>query len=304
MTKVKTKRAARRRPWPRGFSRQALNDLTAAWLDIAVQDGRIVTVWDAALYIGLEFAAANRIEVHSTEGRNDYLIRANCREIRTLLLKLKLLSVEDMRRAYRQGAEMVRDSAARVCGTAQEIAIKLLPSEQQAVESGAPAGPSVGFQRAEKAWVRPADDLGDFYNRVRTDMHSLDMEQAELIDRVLKPIRSDRLVAALATRPGTLGAVMAAQVLTIKKGEDYNAREVNSGKTGHSASRDDYFPFGALSYVQMIHVKSERLKNLVTKTMNGGAPNNESLLDSTLDLINYASFLAEYLRRGNGGTEE
>jgi hypothetical protein len=54
----------------------------------------------------------------------------------------------------------------------------------------------------------------------------------------------------------------------------------------------EYFPFGDKSYVQMLHVKTQRLVNL-TKT--GGIPNHESIKDSVVDLMNYASYYWEFL---------
>jgi len=53
-----------------------------------------------------------------------------------------------------------------------------------------------------------------------------------------------------------------------------------------------YFPFGDKSFVQMIHVKSQRLVNLVATE---AFPKNESIKDSLIDLINYASYYWEYL---------
>lgn len=70
--------------------------------------------------------------------------------------------------------------------------------------------------------------------------------------------------------------------IVVKKHEDYN-RETNV----HT-----YFPFGDKSYVQMLHVKSQRLVSL-NKT---AAPANfESTKDTLLDMINYAVFYLEAL---------
>lgn len=65
------------------------------------------------------------------------------------------------------------------------------------------------------------------------------------------------------------------------KSQDYNGER----------SVHDYFPFGDKSYVQMLHVKSQRLVHLTA----GGAPVFESVKDSVHDLINYAVFYLEYL---------
>lgn len=74
-----------------------------------------------------------------------------------------------------------------------------------------------------------------------------------------------------------------AAALCQRKAEDYN---------GGTVSRDAYFPFGLTSYSQMIHTKSLRLVSLAQQ---GGAANFESARDTALDLINYATFLAEWL---------
>lgn len=65
------------------------------------------------------------------------------------------------------------------------------------------------------------------------------------------------------------------------KSQDYNGER----------SVHDYFPFGDKSYVQMLHVKAQRLVHLTA----GGAPVFESVKDSVHDLINYAVFYLEFL---------
>ena len=51
--------------------------------------------------------------------------------------------------------------------------------------------------------------------------------------------------------------------------------------------RAEYFPFGRLSYVQMIWIKAMRLRALA-HTEN--IVFNESFMDTLLDLINYTAF--------------
>ena len=53
----------------------------------------------------------------------------------------------------------------------------------------------------------------------------------------------------------------------------------------HGVQLADYFPFGFVSYVQMIWVKTLRLRSLVDKDSV-----NEGVDDSLKDLINYAIF--------------
>lgn len=54
-----------------------------------------------------------------------------------------------------------------------------------------------------------------------------------------------------------------------------------------------YFPYGSMSFVQVLHMKTQRLLNLVGK--NPEDINHESELDSVLDLGNYVNFYAEWL---------
>ena len=77
--------------------------------------------------------------------------------------------------------------------------------------------------------------------------------------------------------------------IAIKKSQDYN-----NGKD-KTQSRANYFPFGLLSYAQMIHTKSQRLNSLAQQTKK---PNNESIRDTLLDLINYACFTVEAIDKG------
>lgn len=68
-------------------------------------------------------------------------------------------------------------------------------------------------------------------------------------------------------------------VLQHQKSSDYN----------RSVPRKDYFPFGRLSYAQMIWVKAMRLRSLAH---TDAVIFNESFMDTLLDLINYAGFAA------------
>lgn len=77
--------------------------------------------------------------------------------------------------------------------------------------------------------------------------------------------------------------------IAIKKSQDYN--NGNSQPT----SRAVYFPFGLLSYAQMLHIKSQRLNSLAQQDK---LPNNESIRDTLLDMINYAAFAVEAIDKG------
>jgi len=70
-------------------------------------------------------------------------------------------------------------------------------------------------------------------------------------------------------------------LLKKKKGEDYRLGNIKM---------KDYFPFGLLSYAQMLHTKVLRLRSLIE---NNKKPNNESIRDTLLDTINYACFAIE-----------
>jgi len=73
--------------------------------------------------------------------------------------------------------------------------------------------------------------------------------------------------------------------LVVKKGEDYNS----------VVELKDYFPFGDISYIQMIYMKALRLVSLAENT----APNFEGKLDTVLDLINYCVFYLDHMRNEN-----
>lgn len=80
-----------------------------------------------------------------------------------------------------------------------------------------------------------------------------------------------------------LDLIAPAMLLTVKKHEDYN----------NSIKLVEYFPFGHKSYVQMLHVKLMRLRSLA----ENAEPNFESVEDTVLDLINYAVFYLQFLRK-------
>ena len=66
-------------------------------------------------------------------------------------------------------------------------------------------------------------------------------------------------------------------LLRDKKSADYN---------DHGVELKDYFPFGLHSYVQMIWIKTLRLRAV----LNAVEVKNESMDDSLRDLVNYAIF--------------
>lgn len=111
-------------------------------------------------------------------------------------------------------------------------------------------------------------------------------ELNELRSAMLRPDLKT-LAHLLTARGGSLAAIADAVRLVTQKDEDYN--------TG--IRRDDYFPLGLQSYAQMIHVKALRL---VVLALTPRPLNFESARDTCLDLINYASFCADWLGRQGG----
>jgi hypothetical protein len=95
----------------------------------------------------------------------------------------------------------------------------------------------------------------------------------------------------LLRRGGLDAAYAEGALLAAEKSKDYNG----------DRSRDEYFPFGALSYAQMLHVKTLRVVSLARKQLAGGVPTFEGIADSILDLMNYAAFGVERMRREEKG---
>lgn len=95
------------------------------------------------------------------------------------------------------------------------------------------------------------------------------------------------LLKELKDRGGHPGALAEAALLCIKKSEDYNH---GKSPNPHDVDRSNYFPFGAVSYAQMLHTKAQRFNALVQKQLDGKESNFEGLHDTALDIINYAGF--------------
>lgn len=82
-----------------------------------------------------------------------------------------------------------------------------------------------------------------------------------------------------------LELITPAMEVVVKKHQDYG---------NDVLGLESYFPFGSLSYVQMLHVKTQRLVGL---TRTGANPNFESMKDTLHDLINYAVFMLDHLEK-------
>lgn len=95
------------------------------------------------------------------------------------------------------------------------------------------------------------------------------------------------LLEELALRGGHPAALAKAALLCIEKSQDYNHGQPLDPC---AIDRSAYFPFGTVSYAQMLHTKSDRFVSLTKKVLEGGQPNFEGLRDTALDIINYAGF--------------
>jgi hypothetical protein len=83
--------------------------------------------------------------------------------------------------------------------------------------------------------------------------------------------------------------LLEAAELQNKKGEDYNGATT-------SVKQADYYPRGVWSILDIINAKYLRMVSVLETMQHGGKANFESVEDSAIDLINYASFLAAYMR--------
>jgi hypothetical protein len=104
------------------------------------------------------------------------------------------------------------------------------------------------------------------------------------------------LLEELQSRGGHPGALAEAALLCVRKSQDYNQGAADMDP--HKIDRSSYFPFGAVSYAQMLHTKSQRFSSLVLKEMRGQDANFEGLRDTALDIINYAGFFAGAYTKG------
>jgi hypothetical protein len=118
------------------------------------------------------------------------------------------------------------------------------------------------------------------------------MWPSEYADEALVNVPTAVLLKLLAQRGGHPGALAEAALLCIKKSQDYN--QGMGQDDPHTVDRSGYFPFGAVSYAQMLHTKSQRFNSLVKKSE---AANFEGLRDTALDIINYAGFYIASLEK-------
>ena len=74
-----------------------------------------------------------------------------------------------------------------------------------------------------------------------------------------------------------------------KKGQDYN-------NAVSSVEQADYYPRGVTSILDIINAKYLRMVSVLETMQAGGKVNFESVEDSAIDMINYASFIVAYMR--------
>lgn len=99
-------------------------------------------------------------------------------------------------------------------------------------------------------------------------------------------LSDDDVVRAMTTAEDPLLKILGeVMMLQRRKANDYNGTQV---------SRDEYWPFGLKSFVQMLWTKVLRLRSLIA---DGRVPANESIEDTAKDLIVYSLFMIEWMRR-------
>lgn len=101
------------------------------------------------------------------------------------------------------------------------------------------------------------------------------------------------------SRPSANVLLEAAEIQN-RKGKDYNGSET-------SVQQADYYTYGVYSLLDTVHAKYLRMMSVLEQMEKGGKENFESVEDSAIDLINYASFIVAYVRGevpGQDGTKD
>jgi hypothetical protein len=83
--------------------------------------------------------------------------------------------------------------------------------------------------------------------------------------------------------------LLEAAAIQEKKGNDYN----NSASRVQQA---DYYEHGVWTILDIIKAKYLRMVSVLETQESGGVVNYESVEDSAIDMINYASFVVAYIR--------
>jgi hypothetical protein len=90
--------------------------------------------------------------------------------------------------------------------------------------------------------------------------------------------------------------LLEAAELQERKGQDYNGAQT-------SVKQADYYPRGVWSILDIVNAKYLRMVSVLEQMEQGGSANFESVEDSAIDMINYASFLVAYMRGEVDGQE-
>jgi len=142
--------------------------------------------------------------------------------------------------------------------------------------------------------VKPSGPLGNEIGPTPESVWGATMDHEPIVNNtqssaeLLQSIHTETLFEELSKRGGHPAALARAALLLIKKSQDYNSEQ--SSKKPEEIDRRNYFPLGEASYAQMIYTKSARFVALTRKIMDKKEPNFEGLIDTALDLINYAAF--------------
>ena len=84
------------------------------------------------------------------------------------------------------------------------------------------------------------------------------------------------------TKKTAIDVLEEAAELKARKSKDYQ---------GSQFTEEDYFPFGHLSYIHMMHTKMLRIRSVAEQE----STNFESLYDSLIDMVNYAAMYAAWV---------
>lgn len=84
-------------------------------------------------------------------------------------------------------------------------------------------------------------------------------------------------------KAGITEAIQSATAILAQRSADYDGAFI-----------DDYMPFGMVSYIQMVHLKTMRLVS-ICRNQQGGIEELSRYRDSLIDLLNYTLFAIAYL---------
>ncbi len=142
------------------------------------------------------------------------------------------------------------------------------------------------------AVIRLLTEMGKTYTDERSFGHAL-ATFARLTGAIRLVDAATALLAGI-DEHGSLEVVLGGERVTISpvlvEVSLLRSRKAHDYRDSSVASLKDYFPFGLRSHVQMVWTKALRLVNLVSTARR---PNNESVVDSLRDIINYAVFAVE-----------